>query len=93
MKYFCENSGRSWLAGLYYKGRAGNRAGTANEKGYHMKITAAKQIVTEAFNTYNGFKSVLPANDLNTLAGNVKFNGWTQAQLFKFFDTCYTKQV
>jgi hypothetical protein len=50
-----------------------------------LTMNQAKAVVQESFDNYNGFVSVLPADLLFCWAGNVRFNGWTDAELVAQF--------
>lgn len=58
-----------------------------------MKLSAAKEIVIQAFNAYTGFESVLPENLLFSFAGSVKHLGWTTEDLNNAFRSHFSQEL
>jgi hypothetical protein len=57
-----------------------------------MTMKQAKEIANDAFRVYCGFNdAVLPDDIAFSCAGNIRSNGWTQADLFAFFAKLYKR--
>ncbi|APC44299.1 hypothetical protein [Pseudoalteromonas phage PH357] len=56
-----------------------------------ITIKQAKKQANKEFSNWSGFETSLPNDLLFCVAGNIKHNGWSQKEMFKFFDKMFTK--
>jgi|TARA_A100001518_G_C1227290_1_gene80757 hypothetical protein len=58
-----------------------------------MNIREAKKLANKSFSKWSGFETELPKDLLFTVAGNIKHNGWTDENMFAFFNKMFTKSI